>query len=329
MKFNLLLLVFCAVTAAVAFQTNDACCAGRSSIARAEGYIRNFRYADAESTLSDLIPGAYGEELCESLFLLAGLKTSADEASDLYQRVVDEDPRSRWAQKAHLELAKIAYALGEYDETLRILEESEACDVSDEACLFYGLSAIMLDRYQEARDVLLGIRRGKLRTWAYLSLAAVDEGLDRPDEACRRYEALSGAKISPTALYRFAECLEDRGDTERALETFNDIIRSFRGTPEAVLAAEKLALLSTPALQEEIEESDEAEEVLTSGFTIQFGSFRDRQNAIKLAAKIKTVYPGVRVDSELSGTENTTGSATDISKHGKKPRQKVKKSRTK
>ena len=40
-------------------------------------------------------------------------------------------------------------------------------------------------------------------------------------------------------------------------------------------------------------------EVLESGFTLQFGSFRDRGNAIKLAAKVKRVFPGVRIDSEL------------------------------
>lgn len=277
------------------------CWASRSDLARAEGYIRNFRYAEADSAITELLPSVNGEELCESLFLLAGLKTSAENASGLYRRIIDEDPHSDWARRAQLELAKISYALGDYEETLRILEVSESCDISDEACLFYGLSAIMLGRYEDARGVLLGIRKGKLRTWAYLSLAEVDEGLDHPDEACRRYEALSGAKISPTALYRFAECLEDRGDKERALEEFNEIIKYFKGTPEAVLAAEKLSLLSAPARQEEeAEEGDQAgEPVLTSGFTIQFGSFRDRQNAIKLAAKLKAVYPGVRVDSEL------------------------------
>lgn len=149
------------------------------------------------------------------------------------------------------------------------------------------------------REPLLDIRRGKHRTWAYLSLAEVEMGMDRPEEACRRYEALSGAMISPTALYRYGECLEDVGDIERASEEFNEIIKNFRGTPEAVLAAEKLQLFAVPAEQDQIEEAVRGEEVLTSGFTVQFGSFRDRHNAIKLAAKIKSLFPGVRVDSEL------------------------------
>jgi len=36
-----------------------------------------------------------------------------------------------------------------------------------------------------------------------------------------------------------------------------------------------------------------------TGFTIQFGSFADRANAIKLASEIKKTYPAVRIDSEL------------------------------
>lgn len=271
---------------------------GSATLEQAETYLKDLRYAEAESTLSIVIRSARDEELQESLFLLAGLKTSADEAAVVYRQIVDEDPQSRWSQRAQLEMAKIQYALGNYDEALRILRESRACDVSDEACLFHGLSAVMLDRFQEAKKPLADIRRGKHRTWAYLSLAEVEAGLDHPEEACRRYESLSKAMISPTALYRFAECLEDLGDVERASEEFNEIIKNFRDTPEAVLAAEKLQLFATPVKEEQPVESDQIE-VLASGFTVQFGSFRDRGNAIKLAAKLKKVFPGIRVDSEL------------------------------
>ena len=38
---------------------------------------------------------------------------------------------------------------------------------------------------------------------------------------------------------------------------------------------------------------------MTSGFTVQFGSFHDRTNAIKLTARLKRDLPGVRIDSEL------------------------------
>jgi septal ring-binding cell division protein DamX len=36
-----------------------------------------------------------------------------------------------------------------------------------------------------------------------------------------------------------------------------------------------------------------------TGYTLQFGSFTERANAIKLASEIKKRYPAVRIDSEL------------------------------
>ena len=145
-----------------------------AQLERARSDIRALRYADAESTLAEVAASASGKTLNESLFLLASLKSSTAEASSLYHRIIADDPGSEWAKHAQLELSKIKYAMGEYGESLRILEDSGACDVSDEACLFQGLSAIMLERYRDARRPLGSIRKGKLRTWAYLSLAEVD-----------------------------------------------------------------------------------------------------------------------------------------------------------
>lgn len=276
---------------------------GQSLLADAERDLKRARYAEAESTLTLLTRSVSGDELQQALFLLAGLQSSASEAADLYRRIIDNDPGSDWSKRSQLEVSKIQYALGNYEESYRILEDSRACDVSEEACLFQGLSAMMLERYAEARRPLSSIRRGKLKTWAYLSLAEVDSNLDRPAEACARYESLARSMINPTALYRFGECLENRGDVGAASDEYEEIIENFRGTPEAVLAAEKLSRFATPPPAETlpVDETEVAEEtaVLTSGFTIQFGSFRDRGNAIKLSAKIKRVFPGIRIDSEL------------------------------
>lgn len=269
--------------------------------------IGALRYADAESTLTEVAASARGKTLNESLFLLAGLKSSAADASRLYRRIIRDDPDGEWAKRSQLELSKIKYALGEYNESLRILEDSDACDVSDEACLFQGLSAIMLKRYPDARRPLGSIRKGKLRTWAYLSLAEVESGMNRPDQACSRYESLASARIIPAALYRHGECLENRGDVEGAEDEYRQIIDSFRDTPEAVLAAEKLSRLAelaeappAAALSDTVDaQALPPQEAFTTGYTIQFGSFRDRGNAIKLSAKIKRVFPGVRIDSEL------------------------------
>jgi len=298
------LVVICAVLAVLVAMSPRAQ-TGQTLLERAERDLRASRYAEAESTLALATRTADGEVLRESLFLLAGLKSSADDAARIYERIITDDPDGDWAKKAQLELSKIQYALGNYEESFRILEDSRACDVSDEACLFQGLSAIMLQRFGQARRPLSNIRKGKLQTWAYLSLAEVDTGMDRPDQACSRYQSLANAMINPTAIYRYAECLENRGDVDGASKEYEEIIDNFRDTPEAVLAAAKIHRLAEPPPQTAVDAPadtaglEEPEVVLTAGFTIQFGSFRDRGNAIKLSAKIKRVFPGVRIDSEL------------------------------
>jgi tetratricopeptide (TPR) repeat protein len=296
-KITTIAAVFAAVVTAAPRAQSE-----RSLLDRAENYLREARFAEAESTLNIASRSSSGEELQHSLFLLAGLKSSVADAGRIYRRVIDVDPDGDWAKRSQLELSKVQYALGNYEESFQILSDSRACNVSDEACLFEGLSAIMLERYREARKPLSSIRRGKLKTWAYLSLAEVETGLDRQGEACARYESLAKAMISPTALYRYGECLENRGDIKQASEEYKEIIDNFGGTPEAVLAAEKLHRFASPPAEVVVADTTQAPEdvaVLTSGFTIQFGSFRDRGNAIKLSAKIKRVYPGARIDSEL------------------------------
>jgi septal ring-binding cell division protein DamX len=70
-------------------------------------------------------------------------------------------------------------------------------------------------------------------------------------------------------------------------------------TPEGVRASEKkTAHVTTPVAQAEPVSQDD-ETPRGAGYTIQFGSFGERANAIKLASEIKRTHPAVRIDSEL------------------------------
>lgn len=271
-----------------------------SDLDRARHYIAKLRYDQATGELVDIAKDARGDEKQEALYLLAGLKTSVSEAQIIYQEVIQLDPSSEWGEKSQIELAKIQYALGNYDRALRILEGSSACGHSTEACFFQGLAAVMLKRFEEAKRPLTHIRRGRYRPWAYLTLAEIEMNLHNVDEACRQYRSMARTSISPTAMYRYAECLETQGDTRRAKSTFEDIVDRFGETPEAMLAAQKLQAMEGVWRQEETKDPEEQHSApLTSGFTLQFGSFQDRTNAIKLAAGLKRHLPGVRIDSDL------------------------------
>jgi len=111
---------------------------------------------------------------------------------------------------------------------------------------------------------------------------------------------------NPTAMYRYGECLEEQGDVAGATQVFEEVAGTFEETPEALLAAEKLEALQS-ARASEGERPDDSQAAtdegnappVTSGFTLQFGSFHDRANAIKLASELKRNLPGVRIDSDL------------------------------
>lgn len=266
--------------------------------------MARLRYDEAEAALVDIARSVRGGDKQEALYLLAGLKKTIPEAEIIYQEVIRIDTDNRWAIAADIELAKIQYALGNYDNVLEILESSSACRSSDEACYFEGLSAVMLKRYEIAKERLSRVRSGKYRPWAYLALAEVEMGLNNRDEACQKYRSMTRSLINPAAMYRYGECLEKRGEVVEAAEVFEDILTNFRYTPEALLASEKLGVLRAVSLEEparhEGSDADTAEPIpMTSGFTVQFGSFHDRTNAIKLAARLKRALPGIRIDSEL------------------------------
>ena len=271
-----------------------------ASIASARRDITRLRYEQAEEQLTRIARSSGGEEKQEALYLLAGLKSSVSEAQMIYEEVVEMEADNEWAERSQIELAKIQYAIGDYGRALGILERSAACRHSEEACYFQGLSAVMLNRFDEARTPLARIRRGSYRPWAYLALAEIDMLSEDTSEACRKYRSMARSGLSPTAMYRYGECLEKMGDSREAITVFEEIVRDFRHTPEAVLAGQKVEALQTPASRPVLEPVERpAKPPMKGGFTLQLGAFHDRANAIKLRANLRDVLPGVRIDSDL------------------------------
>lgn len=280
--------------------------AGAANFPGVKRDIAAARYAEAESALVEIAKSSGGESKEEALYLLGGLKRSASEAEIIYREVARLDAAGRWGTAAQVELAKIRYAVGEYGAALDLLEAAAACRKSDEACYFEGLCAGILKRYDRAKESLARVKGEKHRSWAALALADVETSLNNREEACRRYRSIARSAALPTALYRLGECLEERGETESASAVFREVEGTFTDTPEAILAGEKLAAMRAAATQgtgpEEAPRGRAATDEtppLTTGYTLQFGSFSDRTNAIKLAADLKRDLPGVRIDSDL------------------------------
>ena len=278
--------------------------ASSSDLSAARRDIAAMRYAEAERSLREVAKSSAGDEKLEALYRLAGLKKSAAEAEILYREIARTDPAGRWGVAATVELAKIRFALGEYTAASSILETAGACRRSDEACYFGGLSDLMLKRYPAAKGQFAKVKGERLRPWAEIALGDADAGLDDPSAACRRYESLTRSPVGTTAKYRYAECLEKQGDLAGARAIYEELREEDSQTPEAILAGEKLEALRGDKRGGARDETETAgtkatEKALASGYTLQFGSFGDRANAIKLAAELKGKIPGVRIDSEL------------------------------
>ncbi len=294
-----------------------ACLAGATSLAvarddagdlmkRAKKDAEAGRYVAADSGFARAAAMAQGNERAEALFLRAGVVRSGTVAESLYRSIVDEFMDGEWGKPAALELAKIEFAMGRYEGAREVLAGGDLCAWSDEACVFDGMAAVMLHHYDEASASLTRVRRGRDKTWATISLAEAQEGMGQVDAACASYASLARARVHPTAWLRHAECLEKAGDAEGAKREYEALADAFPYAPEAVRAAAKLmpppptlAGASNPSGAALPTDADGQPALGGTGFTIQFGSFADRANAIKLQSKIKKVYPGVRIDSEL------------------------------
>ena len=270
-----------------------------ASILSAKRDIARLRYDLAESKLVDIARTLSGERRQEGLFLLAGLKSSVSESEIIYQEIIRIDSDSQWADASRVQLAKVQYALGNYGQAFEILETAEACERSEEACFFQGMSAAMSGSYPRARESLRRVRHGKYRPWAFLLLAEIDMNTRDTDAACRRYRAIARAAISPTAMYRYGECLEKQGSLRDARRVFHQVVDEFKNTPEALLATQKLERLRESPQQRAAEPEISSGEAPSTGYTIQFGAFHDRTNAIKMAAELKRDLPGIRIDSAL------------------------------
>jgi tetratricopeptide (TPR) repeat protein len=272
-------------------------------IKRGKRALDDGHVAEAESSFARAAAIGSGGDRSEALFLRAGVTRSGNEAETLYKKLIDDDPNGDYSKRAFLEMAKIQYSMGRYETAYATLHDSNACDDNEEACLFEGMAAVMLHHYDDAMVPLQHVKKGRAKIWAAMSLAEATDGSGQHDAACAQYDALARARVSPAAWYRHAECLERAGTKDEAMKEYAALVEAFPLTPEGVRAAEKQTSPPAPAASPpEAPPSAPAgaqDVPRGAGYTLQFGSFGERANAIKLAAEIKKVYPAVRIDSEL------------------------------
>ncbi len=257
-----------------------------------------------------------GEDLRKAHLFLAGLETDETRAESLYRRVLAAGP-NREAVEAAIELAKIAYARGEYRGTIELLSADHGerpPAAADEAGYFRALALRQVGERARARAEFSRVTRGEFGAWSLVALAEIEMEEGRIPEAIALYERAAKTSAHPVARFGLGECYERSGAADRALETYRALAKDLPRSLEAARAVEKITLLSRAREARSRDSGQGGGErggargsagsaaPTADRYTIQFGAFGSRANALASARRIEGVVSAVRVESvEMDG----------------------------
>ncbi len=269
---------------------------------------REKKYDDAREALVRELQSYKGKSRSEGLLLLARLETEIDGAATIYRQVISTG-RVKYRLKAKLELAKIQYSAGEYRKAIETLSFLPAKGYSGDrlaAVYFRALCWKQLGEFERARADLSRIDRGDYLYWSYMSMAEIDVREGRIEEAIDRYETIGSSHWNPIAGFNLGECYEILGERDKALKVYRTLMRQFPGSLETPRAREKIQMIrysndeqtrKRPAGGGNEETAGEGAELADMPrFTLQFGAFSERENAIRLAKELEAETTGMRVE---------------------------------
>jgi tetratricopeptide (TPR) repeat protein len=313
MRTSLALFAIASFALALAAETAPA----SSGLKRAETLFKRKEYERARTELAADTTSLSGTSLGEALLMFASLETNAGRAETFYRRAVAVgDPRA--VQTARLELAKIRYAAGDYRAAIELSSANRAEGFvldRDETAYLTGLCHKELGDVMRARAEFGAISGREYSAWAELAQADIDMQEGKIAQAIKRCEDIDRSYTCPIANFKLGECYEILGQRDKALDRYRDLIERFPQSLEAGKGREKIQLLAEPTAKAngargagagEAAERSESEEktgvAVVRGYTLQFGAFSARGNAVAAAGKLEKLLPAVRVESvEMDG----------------------------
>ena len=290
--------------------------AAPGGLKRAEDLFRRVDYDRARRELAADTSALDARSLDEAVLMRARLETDFASAEALYRRAM-QSKNDRVAVRGRLDLASMRYASGDYRGALELLAAKGSPgsgEEGDEGLFFSALCHRQLGDNARAEAEFALVTRGPYAGWSALARAGIDAQGGRLPDAIAEYEALQKSGPNPIALFKLGECYETLGDRDKALERYRSLVGKFPRSLEAAKGNEKILLLTQerskpkdakPAGGGEsgVPRTGEAKTVTAGrGFTIQFGSFSTRANALAVSAKLEKLLRGVRVESvEMDG----------------------------
>ncbi len=275
--------------------------------------IKRKEYASAMAELEKELPKLKGKDRNKGLLLRAQLETDLSDATDIYNGIIssagdDEELAAR------LELAKIHYAAGHYQQVIDLLSSVKPrfrCEKCYESIYLRAMAWRQTGELGVARREFLKVDRGPFMEWTYIALAEIDILEGDIEKAIERYETIGGSHSYPVAGFKLGECYEILGDRAKAEKAFMTVIHQFPRSLEAPKAREKLRYLGNNERLDTRRRGGEIREAPRqtvyeniaegAGFTLQLGSFSERENAIRLAEEIGLHVNSVRVERAEHG----------------------------
>jgi len=283
---------------------------------RAEELFKRVDYDRARRELGADTTALDARFLDEAVLMRARLETDFASAEAFYARVM-HSKNEQVAERSRLDLASMRYASGDYRGALDLLTAKGlpgSGPERNEGLFFAALCHRQLGDNARAAAEFALVKQGPYAAWSALARAGIDAQGGRLPDAIAEYEALQKSGPNPIALFKLGECYETVGDRDRALEHYRSLVAKFPRSLEAAIGKEKIQLLTQGRAKPKDEKpagGGESGEPRTGeaktgtagrGFTIQFGSFSTRANALAVSGKIEKILRGVRVESvEMDG----------------------------
>lgn len=282
-----------------------------SSLRRIRNLYKNKEYDRAKTALREELGRLKGKTRIQGILLLAALESDVEECEKHYNEVIHSG-RARESLKARLSLAKIHYATGDYGKAssvLSIIPSRGHSKDRQEALYFRALCWKQMGEAAKARRDLMEIDRGRFLYWSYMTLAELDMQEGRIGDAIDRYESIASSHSNPIAGFKLGECYEILGERNKAIKVYRTLMHQFPKSSEAPKAREKIQMISylqdTDIDTRDVEGGEEGEylpderaDVATGSpaYTLQIGSFRERENAIRLAEELRNAVGDLRVE---------------------------------
>lgn len=301
---------------AAAFHTLLSADAGSAGLKTIRGQINRKEYRKAEDNLRKELPGMRGRSRDQARLMLADLRTDTSGATAILEDIINTGD-AKEALKARVELAEIHYAIGEYHQTISLLDGIRAKGrggVKYEAVYFRGLARKQLGDLDGSKRDFESIDRGDYLHWSFIALAEIDIRSGRISEAVDRYETIAASHSSPVAGFRLGECYEMIGEREQALQAYRNVARIFPESPEAPKAREKILMIGSALKRSGHESNGEGGEEgeipsvgmvsranRSPGYTLQFGAFIERENAHSFISDLNSMIDDLHIEIAESG----------------------------